>query len=193
MAANRLPNHSDDAVQGRKDLLKRLKSNKPGVPYWLMRDPSFRVRRIFESADDLIDAAGLYFEWARTNPIEVQVWGGNPPAPHPEFKERALTLQGLCYFLNIETKTWVEWRREREDLKEAITEIDKVIHTQKFEGAAVGLFNAQLIQRDLGLADAHTVSGPDGGPIRMDNRTITTEMTAKEAAEAYAATLRDDS
>lgn len=32
-------------------------------------------------------------------------------------------------------------------------EVETTIYTQKFEGAAVGAFNSNIIARDLGLAD----------------------------------------
>jgi hypothetical protein len=36
---------------------------------------------------------------------------------------------------------------------EVITRIDKYIYNQKFEGAAAGFLNPNIIARDLGLAD----------------------------------------
>lgn len=40
-----------------------------------------------------------------------------------------------------------------EEFKEVIAQIDKIIYQQKFDGAAIGGYNPQLIIRDLGLAD----------------------------------------
>lgn len=59
------------------------------------------------------------------------------------------------------------------------TRIDEIIYKQKFEGAAVGAFNANIIARDLGLADKKDVDikTKDNIPKLVD------EMTEEEAAE----------
>ncbi len=44
-------------------------------------------------------------------------------------------------------------KEEYKDFFGVYTRISQIIRTQKFEGAAVGLFNANIIARDLGLAD----------------------------------------
>ncbi|MFC0183379.1 terminase small subunit [Pseudarcicella hirudinis] len=40
---------------------------------------------------------------------------------------------------------------------EVITRIEEIVYVQKFEGAAVGAFNANIIARDLGLADKQNI------------------------------------
>lgn len=39
------------------------------------------------------------------------------------------------------------------DFSAVINKIEEIIYQQKFEGAAVGLFNSNIIARDLGLRD----------------------------------------
>jgi hypothetical protein len=67
------------------------------------------------------------------------------------------TLVSFCHFLGVVTDTWHQWRAKREDLREAIAAIDEAIFDDKYEGAALNIFNAQIIGRDLGLADRQVV------------------------------------
>lgn len=69
---------------------------------------------------------------------------------------RAMTLSGLCLFLNITRETWGQWRK-LDDFSDVITQAEEVIYSQKFAGAAADLLNANIIARDLGLADKSAV------------------------------------
>jgi hypothetical protein len=51
----------------------------------------------------------------------------------------------------------------------AIERAEAVIYTWKFEGAAANLLNANLVARELGLADKAELMGRDGGPIRYQD------------------------
>lgn len=104
-------------------------------------------------------------------------------------KARVMTLGSLQLFLDISNNTWYEYARNPE-FAQICERAAEVIHQQKFGGAAAGFFNAAIIARDLGMVDKKEFSGPNGGPIQTRN--VTTEMSAKEAAEAYADELRGD-
>ncbi|MDC9826565.1 terminase small subunit, partial [Devosia sp. ZB163] len=43
--------------------------------------------------------------------------------------------------------------------------VDEIIRAQKFEGAAAGLLNPNIIARDLGLADKQELTGKGGSPL----------------------------
>ena len=60
--------------------------------------------------------------------------------------------------------------------------MEEIIRQQKFEGAAANLLNANIIARDLGLADKAEITGRDGGPIE-------TKMTDLEGARRIAFSL----
>lgn len=77
---------------------------------------------------------------------------------------RAMTLSGLCLFLDIHEDTWRLYRA-KEDFIEVTTRAEKVIYDQKFSGAAADLLNANIIARDLGLKDRQEVEDvtPDKG------------------------------
>ncbi|MGG4603137.1 terminase small subunit, partial [Alcaligenaceae bacterium Me47] len=80
-----------------------------------------------------------------------------------------MTLMGLCLFLDVSIKQWNVWRDGRPDLSEVISRAEAVIYQQKFSGAAADLLNANIIARELGLADksVNEHSGPDGKPIEV--------------------------
>lgn len=49
-----------------------------------------------------------------------------------------------------------------------IRAIDKIMFAQKFEGAAAGVFNANIIARDLGLADKSQIKVTEEQPLFGD-------------------------
>ena len=55
-------------------------------------------------------------------------------------------------FLRISQETLREYRK-RPEFSGVIRAIDESIKNQKFEGAAAGFFNSNIIARDLGLKD----------------------------------------
>ena len=141
-----------------------LKGNR----FWEARS-SHGAKPKFEKADDLWSACCEYFDWVDNNPLyEDKVTSFQGVNTHePIAKMRAMTIAGLCLFLDVEEKTWREWRKERSDLSAVISRAEAVIYQQKFSGAAADLLNANIIARELGLADksVNEHSGPDGGPI----------------------------
>lgn len=70
-------------------------------------------------------------------------------------------------FLDIDETTWRGWKRDRSDLIPIITRAERVIYKQKFEGASADLLNANIISRDLGLANKTELTGKDGGAIAV--------------------------
>lgn len=139
-----------------------------------------------EGLQKLAEACEDYFTWNRENPLYeaklVSYEGDSTLEEVP--KMRAMSINGLCIFIDVAYKTWKDWRTTRPDLRPVIDWAEECIRLQKFEGAAAGFLNPTIIARDLGLADKQEVSGPNGGPIQQ----VTGEMSAQEAAEAYART-----
>ena len=170
------------------------KNNPPKTtkPFWKSRAENYRGgsrRLIFENGQELWEAACEYFQWMDDNPIyTVKPFSTkNGVKDHTQCHPRPYTLSSLCIFLRIDQVTWFRWRREVDELKDWCITIDEIIRTQKFEGASVGIYNANLIMRDLGMADKQEVSGPNGGPVETN---INSGMTPKEAAEKYQDSLR---
>lgn len=138
-----------------------------GNKFWEARSSHGASPR-FEHASDLWDACLEYFEWNESNPLHEAkvVTAGGKPKVMALAKMRAMTITGLCVFLDITFQTWSDWRANRDDLSEVITRVEQIIRTQKFEGAAADLLNPNIIARELGLADKTEMSGPEGGAIK---------------------------
>lgn len=137
----------------------------PGNRFWEERSSHGR-NPIFAMPDDLWAAACEYFEWVEANPLwEDRLISFQGKATHePVAKMRAMTIAGLCLFLDISRQGWLDYC-SRPDFIDVTARIDDVIRSQKFAGAAADLLNANIIARDLGLADKSELSGKDGGPI----------------------------
>ena len=128
-----------------------------GNRFWEARSSHGR-KPIFETPDDLWTACVEYFAWAEDNPLYsselVKFQGEATLAAIP--KMRAMTVEGLCVFLDIETKTWYNYKN-RDGFLQVTTRVDEIMRTQKFTGAAADLLNPNIIARDLGLADKQDV------------------------------------
>lgn len=140
----------------------------PGNKFWEARSSHGRNPK-FTDPDDLWQACCEYFQWNEDNPLyEMKAFSYEGiVTQEPIAKMRALTIGGLCLFLDIEERTWRMWRSERSDLIPIITRAERVIYKQKFEGASADLLNANIISRDLGLANKTELTGADGGAIAI--------------------------
>jgi len=141
-----------------------------GNQFWKARSSHGR-KPIFPDADVLWEACAEYFEWVEANPLyedSVQSYQGNVKH-EPIAKMRAMTLAGLCIFLDINRETWDEYRK-RDGFSEVTTRVDSIIRDQKFTGAAAGLLNPNIIARDLGLAEKQEHTGKDGGAIEVEDK-----------------------
>lgn len=127
---------------------------KKGNRFWEIRT-KHGVDRLFADPLALQEACQEYFNWHDENPLESEKVGFSEGSAvyatvnHP----RAMTIKGLTLYLNIAEKTYYEWRKTRPDLAEVLEWAEKVIWSQKFGAAAAGLLNANIISRELGLAD----------------------------------------
>lgn len=142
-----------------------------GNQFWKQRSTHGR-KPIFPDTETLWEACCEYFDWVEANPLyEDKLVTFQGVATHePVAKMRAMTLAGLCIYLDIERSTWQEYCK-REGFTAVTTRVDDVIRTQKFEGASADLLNANIIARDLGLADKAELTGKDGGPIETASHT----------------------
>lgn len=124
-----------------------------GNQFWKARAKHGRDK-IFESHVVLKEACEEYFQWVEDNPL----WEGKPFAYQGDVqikevpKMRAMTLAGLCLFLDINENTWRLYK-DRNDFIEVTTQAEMIIYQQKFSGAAAELLNPNIIARDLGLSD----------------------------------------
>ena len=128
-----------------------------GNRFWEARSSSGR-KPIFSNPNDLWEMAQEYFEWVEKNPLmdsELVKFQGEAKVVEVP-KMRAMTISGLCLFLDISKDTLASYRKKK-DFIAVITRIEEIIYTQKFTGASADLLNANIIARDLGLADKKEV------------------------------------
>lgn len=159
-----------------------------GNQFWKARTKHGRDK-IFSSGDALWEACCEYFEWVDDNPLyeDRLVTFQGMSSHEPVARMRAMTIEGMCLFLDIAPATWYQWRTV-DDFSDVVTRAESVIRSQKFAGAAADLLNPNIIARDLGLKDtaAHEHSSPDGSMSpkpAIDASKLSTEAL-KEIANA---------
>lgn len=136
-----------------------------GNRFWEVRSSHGR-NPIFANPDQLWDAAIQYFDWVEDNPLlEMKPFAyQGVVVQEPVAKMRAMTISGLCIFLDIGRKTWDAYT-DREDFQPITSKIEEVIRGQKFAGAAADLLNPSIIARDLGLIDRQEVKSTGDQPV----------------------------
>lgn len=130
-----------------------------GNQFWKARSSHGR-KPIFESPEQLWEAAVEYFEWVENNPLNEEklfCYQGRVTRG-TVYKMRAMTIDGLSLFLDITDETWRQYRK-KDGFSGVTARIDKIIKAQKFAGAAADLLNPNIIARDLGLKDKKELSG----------------------------------
>ena len=160
---------------GRDTSGKFIKGNpfrfKHGNTKWTLKQMQGQPK-VFEDPQLLLEAFEEYVEYVRETPWmrNELVKGGDMAGMVMEVPTaRPITLEGFTDFVGL-THSW--WRSLRARLKKSDTEadrvyatvvekIDKAIYNQKYEGAAVGAFNANIIARDLGLVDKKEIEVDD--------------------------------
>lgn len=139
-----------------------------GNQFWKLRSKHGRDK-LFESPQLMWDAACEYFEWCEQNPLMMSeakvVSGGKGEGSTIEIievpKMRAMTLEGLCRYLNCNTQYFKTFKAQltegEKDFNTVISEIEAVMFDQKFSGAAAGFLKENLIARHLGIQDKQIV------------------------------------
>lgn len=131
---------------------------KVGNSAWRARSSHGR-KPIFSDPDVLLNACLEYFQWVEDNPLMavelVKFQGVATQAQVP--KMRAMTILGLCNFLDISRPTWVSYRTNP-DFSVIVDYAEDVIRQQKIEGASADMLNPAFIAREMGLADKQEVT-----------------------------------
>lgn len=137
---------------------------KVGNQAWKARSSHGR-KPIFADPEQLEAACLEYFEWVDENPLYsvelVKYQGVATQVQVP--KMRAMTILGLCNFLDISRETWALYRA-RPDYVGIVSRAEDRIRQQKIEGAAAEMLNPAFIAREMGLADKQEVTS--GGGIK---------------------------
>ena len=133
-----------------------------GNKFWEARSKHGRDP-LFKCSEDLWSGCLEYFEWNEDNPLwenKVTQYQGEV-VDMPVAKMRAMTIAGLCIFLDITQDTWANYRN-KEDFFAVTKKAETIIYNQKFAGASADMLNANIIARDLGLADKKELAGSVG-------------------------------
>ena len=148
-----------------------------GNDYWRLRGTCGRPRK-YDDPNELWDKCVSYFEWVNENPLLEPIVFQGQLSDDAKPLMRAMTIGGLCLFLDVNRSTWLTFAERGEDFSNVVNRVDEIIYTQKFEGASAGLLNPNIIARDLGLAERKVVEKSKSVKVRED-------MTPSEAAKAY--------
>ena len=140
-------------------------NKRTGNSFWTMRSSHGR-KKLFETPEDLVNSASDYFTWCDNNPWEstkeVQSDKGFMSEVKPT--QRPYTKAGWYHFIGC-SRTWLTnfKKTASDDFLSVIREIEVFIENQQWEGATVGVFNANIIARTLGLKDSqdHTTDGKE--------------------------------
>ena len=130
-----------------------------GNQFWKNIDPKDIGRnKIFESPDDLWDKACGYFAECDGRPLLSREYTESAKGTFTKITEHAIpyTWEGLYVFISITT---LDNYKADEEFLGIISHIGNIIRNQKFVGAAAGLFNSNIIARDLGLSDKREDNG----------------------------------
>lgn len=119
--------------------------------FWKNRTKHGRDK-IFSDPELLWQSACEYFENCDNNPINTLEFNGKDAIECIVPKMRAYTKAGLSVYLDCALNTFDALEKDK-DFLQVYTRICQIIYTQKFEGAAAGVLNANIIARDLGLSD----------------------------------------
>lgn len=155
------------------------KNNK----FWTLRSKHGRDK-LFASPQLLWQAACEYFQWVTDNPLyETKAFAYQGEVTTKELpRMRAMTLEGLCFYLHCAESYFRVFKMrhdDNDDFVTVITDIETVIRTQKFEGAAADLLNPNIIARDLGLMDKQAID------VTTDLSRLTEDQIDKIALKLY--------
>lgn len=152
-----------------------------GNNFYLKRSSSGR-EKLFDSPESLWEAACEYFNHCDDNPWikKEAIKSGDMAGTCMEVEtQRPYTKTGLVVFLGCTLDTLQNYGKKEvyKDFFAVVKKIEDIIYTQKFEGAAVGAFNSNIIARDLGMVDKVDNTSSDGS---MTPKTVTVKYKGKD-------------
>ena len=107
--------------------------------------------------EELQSKVNDYFKYIDSSPIEkrkTETHKGEVKE-YIEYIKRPYTIEGLCNYLDITMKTFYNWE-DCKDLIHIITRARQIIREDKLSGATAGIYNANIVARDLSLRDTDT-------------------------------------
>lgn len=152
-----------------------------GNQFWKLADPECLGRPcIFDSPETLWKQAKEYFQECDENPLlRTEVTTTDKGVFDKVYSHKIpYTWEGLYVFLGIEN---LDRYKKKEDFVGILSHIGNIIRNQKYVGAATGIFNANIIARDLGLRDHsdHTTNGESLNMTKEERRAKIQELLIK--------------
>jgi hypothetical protein len=153
-----------------------------GNELWKLRKNPGK-KKTFKTPQQLWQQACEYFEWVEENPLEEErEYAGKITKIK---RKRPFTLAGLCVYLNVSKSTLENYKKKYPEYERIMEKINQICYVQKLEGAAVGIFQHNIIARELGLTDkiqadvvAHT-EAPDLSKLSNEEVKLLTGLQKK--------------
>lgn len=175
------------------DLRPVIEKMKDAIPEGSLRPwevvSSVGRNPIFNDADQLWNACVEYFRWVDDNPLTEGKTFPTKDEVRVELlpKMRAMSIGGLCLFLDISDESWRGWKTPghvacREEFFGVIRRVEQIIFEQKFTAAAAGLLNPAIISQELGLVQKVETTGKDGGAIQHEHKVRVVKVPLKKPA-----------
>ena len=152
-----------------------------GNNFWQKRSKHGRSR-IIQDPQFLLDAANEYFQACIDDPLKVMDFKGKDAELVHYEKPRVFQKIGVARYCGvndwevIKSLEKVSNEKLSSEFSQVIKYIESVIYEQKFENAAVGIFNPVLMARDLRIADVS-----ESSVVVKD----VTQLTDKELLDKY--------
>lgn len=124
-----------------------------GNQFWKLIDPDKVGRNpIFETPTELWEAVSEYFKECDSRPFTKNETTTSEKGIYYKVTEHSIpyTWEGLYVHLGVCN---LDHYKTKEAFSGILTHIGNIIRNQKFSGAAAGIFNANIIARDLGLSE----------------------------------------
>ena len=134
-----------------------------GNQFWKARSKHGRDR-VVSDPQTLASAADEYFQWCIDNPIIQKDYKGQEAKKvdieHPRVfkKEEFARFCGLAQWRSVD-----ELKAISKDFSQIVSQVEGIIADQKYTYAVVGMFNASIIARDLGLKEQQEMDLTTGG------------------------------
>lgn len=129
-----------------------------GNEFWKLRSKHGRDT-LFTDPNKLWESAVEYFEATESRKWSKKDWVGKDAIEVDRKFDTPFSKSGLALFLDCDWRTIEALKQnENKDFLHIITRIEQIIYTQKIEGASVGAFNANIVARELGLAEKQDVT-----------------------------------
>ena len=128
--------------------------------------------KIIKSPDELLNFFNEYKKYNIANPIHETIFVGKDAIERIKKHYKPLTWQGFEVFLfhqgiadNSNQSGYIDLKKYRTNFNNAYTEYVPILRViglemfdQKYSGAAVGIYNANIIAKELGLADKSEIT-----------------------------------